>query len=238
MSRTFHVYGHRGWPRRYPDNTLAGLLAAAAVCDGVEVDVRRSGDGKLVLSHDALIGGFDVAGSPWSTLAEVDLGGGAKPCLLDEVVSALPHRGVLMEIKNQPWEPGFEPDHRLALEAASRARDLDVVMSFNWSTADAVRATFPEVETALVAGVLGDVSDAISHALDKGHRHLALDVDLLTLADVAVPSDLAIVVWSGRGDEPWGGMLDELASRGVSGIISDDPAVVAQLVGSSDVDQG
>lgn len=238
MNRTFHVYGHRGWPTRHPDNTLAGFLAAAAVCDGVEVDVRRSGDGKLVLAHDPVVGGLDVATSPWPTLAEIDLGGGAKPCLLDEVVSALPEQTVLMEIKNQPGESGFEPDHRLALEAASRARDSDIVMSFNWSTVDAVRASFPDVETGLVVGVLGDVREAMGHALSNGHRHLVLDVHLLTGARVGVPAELTVVTWSSRGEEPWKGMIDELASMGVSGIISDDPAAVAQLVGSSDVDQG
>src|SRR5690606_37246920 len=51
------VWGHRGWPARYPDNTVAGIRAAAAVAVGVEIDVRRSADGRLVLAHDP-----DVAG--------------------------------------------------------------------------------------------------------------------------------------------------------------------------------
>ena len=36
-----------------PENTLAGAMAALdAGCDGVEIDLRRTKDGHLVLMHD------------------------------------------------------------------------------------------------------------------------------------------------------------------------------------------
>ena len=112
------VVGHRGWPRRFPDNTLTGFLAASAVADAIELDVRRSADGKLVLSHDPTVAGLVVSETPWSVLAELDLGDGHKPALLDEALAALPDTPVQLEVKNVPDQPGFEPDHRLALEAA------------------------------------------------------------------------------------------------------------------------
>jgi glycerophosphoryl diester phosphodiesterase len=45
---------HRGDWRRAPENTIAALLAAFDVpgCDGLEFDVRTSGDGVPVLLHD------------------------------------------------------------------------------------------------------------------------------------------------------------------------------------------
>ena len=45
---------HRGDWRHGPENSIAALAAAVAVpgCDGVEFDVRISGDGVPVLSHD------------------------------------------------------------------------------------------------------------------------------------------------------------------------------------------
>ena len=82
------VVGHRGWPRRFPDNTLTGFLAASAVADAIELDVRRSADGKLVLSHDPTLAGLVVSETPWSVLAELDLGDGHKPALLDEALAA------------------------------------------------------------------------------------------------------------------------------------------------------
>jgi glycerophosphoryl diester phosphodiesterase len=45
---------HRGDWRRFPENSLAALLAALEIpgCDGIEFDVRLSRDGVPVLSHD------------------------------------------------------------------------------------------------------------------------------------------------------------------------------------------
>jgi glycerophosphoryl diester phosphodiesterase len=77
------VVGHRGWPTRYPDNTLAGFISASEVADAIETDVRRCGDGKLVLSHDPVLDGLEVASNPWSVLGEIDLGDGHHPSLLD-----------------------------------------------------------------------------------------------------------------------------------------------------------
>jgi glycerophosphoryl diester phosphodiesterase len=48
------VIGHRGAAARAPENTLAGLRRARALgCAWVEFDVRLTGDGALVLCHDA-----------------------------------------------------------------------------------------------------------------------------------------------------------------------------------------
>ena len=48
------VIGHRGAAARAPENTLAGLRRARALgCEWVEFDVRLTGDGALVLCHDA-----------------------------------------------------------------------------------------------------------------------------------------------------------------------------------------
>ena len=50
------VIGHRGAAARAPENTLAGLRRAKADgCAWVEFDARLTGDGALVLCHDARI---------------------------------------------------------------------------------------------------------------------------------------------------------------------------------------
>ena len=68
MSSLPAIVGHRGWPARFPDNTLAGFLAVTAVADAVELDVRRSADGKLVLAHDPILQGLEVAVKPGRSL--------------------------------------------------------------------------------------------------------------------------------------------------------------------------
>jgi glycerophosphoryl diester phosphodiesterase len=214
------VIGHRGWPARYPDNTLTGLIAAGAISDMVEVDVRRAGDGKLVLSHDPTLGDLAVTGHPWSVLGEVDLGGGHRPALLDEALAALPDTPVLLEVKNGP--DGYEPDHRLALETADRARPGDVVISFNWASVDLVRSTYPETATGLVVGTSDAMADAIRLCFDAGHQVLVPRQDLL---EVTVP-DLIVYPWT--VDDP--NRARELVDLGVSGIITNVPDLVREVI--------
>lgn len=221
------IIGHRGWSARFPDNSLAGLIAASAVADGVEVDVRRSGDGKLVLSHDPSIGGLDVVSTPWSVLAEVDLGGGHHPALLDEAVASLPSTPLLLEVKNQPLSRGFEPDHRLALEVAERARPGDMVTSFNWATVDRVLEIFPETATGLIG-----VGDAVVEAVARcriGHRGLIAEQHSANeIIASALESGLDVYIWT--VNDPM--VATELATFGVSGIITDEPDLILQTLGA------
>jgi glycerophosphoryl diester phosphodiesterase len=216
----FTVVGHRGWPTQFPENTLSGLLAAAQVAGAVEVDVRRSADGKLVLSHDANLGGLLVPETPWSVLCELDLGGGHHPILLDEALAALPSTPVQLEVKNWPLDPGFEPDHRLALEAAERSRPGDIVTSFNTETLRSVRRVFPDVDTGLCVMAGTALDEAVKQCLDAGHRALVPDQGL-----VEGPLDDAVDVY------PWtvndAARARELVEFGVTGIITDDPGLIS-----------
>ncbi|HEY5890177.1 MAG TPA: glycerophosphodiester phosphodiesterase [Acidimicrobiia bacterium] len=232
MSSEISVIGHRGMPTKFPDNSLPGFVAAARICDRVELDIRRSLDGKLVLSHDPTIGGLSVNDTPWSVLAEIDLGQGVKPCLFDEALAALPDTPVLIEVKNSPADPGYEADSRLALEAASRTRPFDAIISFNWESVERVRHYFPDVATGLNVGGLGDLGDAVSRCLDGGHRYLVPDVDLLMTAGGVAPPGVETFVWSSQRFHDFASGLDELVSFGVSGIITDDPESTRALIRS------
>jgi glycerophosphoryl diester phosphodiesterase len=226
------LVGHRGWPVKFPDNTLAGFIAAATICQAVELDVRRSLDGKLVLSHDAHIGDLEVSSTPWAALAEVDLGGGHKPCLLDEALAALPQTSVFIEIKNTPGTVGYEPDSRLALEAADRSRPGDVVISFNWHDIGRVHQSFPSVETGINVGLLGSLEEGSRHCFDAGHGYLVPDVGLFKQIGSALPNGLGVYVWSSERRYTFSDVIDELVSSGVSGIIADDLEATGELIRS------
>ena len=49
------IFGHRGLPHIYEENTFKSLNKAQEVCDFVETDVRITKDEELVLYHDAEI---------------------------------------------------------------------------------------------------------------------------------------------------------------------------------------
>lgn len=51
--KSFYLIGHRGFPALYPENTMAGILAAIAEgADGVEFDIQISKDNIPVVFHD------------------------------------------------------------------------------------------------------------------------------------------------------------------------------------------
>lgn len=221
---TLQIVGHRGWPARFPDNTLAGLLAVSATADAVEVDVRRAGDGKLVLAHDPLIGDLIVSETSWAVLAEIDLGDGHRPALLDEALAALPDTPVHLEVKNLPHQTGFEPDHRLALETAERSRPADIVTSFNPTTLAAVRRSFPEVRTGLAVALGGDLEEAARLCHHAGHAVMAPAAEMITRP----VHELGLEVYPWTVDDP--ARAGELVELGVSGIITDDaPRLIAAI---------
>ena len=49
------IFGHRGLPHIYEENTFKSLNKAQEICDFVETDVRITKDKQLVLYHDAEI---------------------------------------------------------------------------------------------------------------------------------------------------------------------------------------
>lgn len=225
MNHQVLIIGHRGWPTRFPDNTLAGFLAASAVVGGVEMDVRRSKDGKLVLAHDAALAGHSVPGTPWAVLAELDLGHGHHPVLLDEALAALPETRVQLEIKNSPFDKGFEPDHRLALEAAERSRPGDTLTSFNPQTIETVRRVFPDVTTGLAVDGDGSLLELVNYCLDAGHDVLVPNHQMVTEPlDFAGHADVSVYPYTVNTID----RAAELATFGVSGIITDNPGAMAE----------
>ena len=49
------IFGHRGLPHIYEENTFKSLNKAQEICDFVETDVRITKDEELILYHDAAI---------------------------------------------------------------------------------------------------------------------------------------------------------------------------------------
>ncbi len=74
------VIGHRGAAALAPENTFAGFdIALALGVDGIETDVQRTKDGKLVLLHDHLLdkttnGTGILQEKSWEELQQLDAG--------------------------------------------------------------------------------------------------------------------------------------------------------------------
>ncbi len=127
------VLGHRGASAVAPENTVAAFTRARELgADGVELDVRRTADGVLVVHHDPEVRDVGLIAS--MTLAELRA---ARPTVatLAEALDAC--RGLVLnaEVKCLPWEPDADTDGSVmrATIDAVRVRDdgMLVVSSFD-----------------------------------------------------------------------------------------------------------
>lgn len=98
--------GHRGAAGHVPENTLRSIEQAIALgCDLVEVDVRRTRDGDLVLLHDERVdrttnGKGAVAEMTLKDLRRLDADGGPQIPTLQEALHVASGRvGLILELK-------------------------------------------------------------------------------------------------------------------------------------------
>jgi glycerophosphoryl diester phosphodiesterase len=220
------VIAHRGAPMAAPENTVESFVSAVRLgADGIELDVRRAADGVLVVHHDASLPG----GRPVSSVPAAELPPHVPT--LRAALEACAGAWVNVEIKNDPSEPGFEADRRLADDTLAVLLDLDhparwLVSSFDLATVDRVRELHESIPTAWL--VVGVPDDAVAVLVD--HRHDALHPfdGALTRAhvDALHAAAKAVNVWT--CDDP--ARMAELVAWGVDGICTNVPDVALRVV--------
>ncbi|HVF75730.1 MAG TPA: glycerophosphodiester phosphodiesterase [Acidimicrobiales bacterium] len=214
------VIAHRGASAVRPENTLEAFAEAARLgADGVELDVRRSADGALVVRHDpALPDGRVVANVQVADLPD-DIP------LLAAAVDACGDMVVNIEIKNLPHEPGWDPDEVVAAEVAAFAAGSDrfVVSSFSVATLDAMRRAEPSVPTGLLTLAAFDQYAAITTVVEHGHTAFHPHHEGLSAGVVAAAHDAGLVVTTWTVDDP--DRLRAVADMGVDAVITNHPEV-------------
>nr|MDO8113821.1 glycerophosphodiester phosphodiesterase family protein [Candidatus Sigynarchaeota archaeon] len=94
MCANIITFGHRGAMGHAPENTLLAFKTAVAMgVDGIELDVYRSQDGHVIVSHsDTLdIGGhlYRITKLDLNEIKKIDLGKGQRVPTLDEVIDTM-----------------------------------------------------------------------------------------------------------------------------------------------------
>ncbi len=228
------IVGHRGLPREYPDNSLAGILAAAAVCDMIEIDVRATRDRVLVLSHDPVVDGRVLIESSWEEVAALDIGAGYHPTTLDDLLRELGDVPLNIEIKNDPADSDLDSDFDFARAAAARARTGDLVTSFHWPTMTELRDEFSELTMGLLVDPLGSLEAAAGAARQGGFEAVVPHWSLLvpdpgSKLQVLRGDGLEVVAWTVDDGE----VAKSLAAGGVAAIITNDPKGIRRAVEES-----
>ncbi len=236
------VVAHRGASADAVENTLAAFrLARAQGADGVELDVMRCAGGEVVVFHDDdLVRLGKRAGRVrdlgLAELRELDLGGGERIPLLDEVLEELGPMLVNVELKSAASWAARAADDGLAAAVAGILRrhalgDRALVSSFDPLLLARFRGRAPAVPTGLLFG--HDQARPFRQAWAAALlRPAALHPESL-LVDAR-----AVLRWHARGfyvhvwtvDDP--AELRLLAALGVDGVITNRPKSARAVIHS------
>lgn len=229
-------YAHRGARAHAPENTLAAFtLAFELGAEGIECDVQRSRDGRLVIIHDATVdrttdGTGAVAEQRFEELRALNAGvrfhRRQMIPTLDETLDLVARRGgeLNLEIKGESPEEtlataeAVEPALR-ALDEERRARVL--VSSFEHAAVALLKARLPWLRVALLYGDEWRERELIAPALALGAEAIHPGVGLVTpeLVRRAHEAGLRVNVWTANRR----GVIRRLIALGVDGLFSDYP---------------
>ncbi len=213
--------GHRGAAGHAPENTLASVKKAIEFgADLVEVDVRRSRDGHLVLMHDETVdrttnGTGRMAGLSLSELRALDAGQGAGIPTLDELLDAAEGLvGLMLELK----EAGLADP---AVEHVRRHRFSRTVIfaSFLHEELRAVRAVDPKAATLALFDKLP--KDPVGAASRVGATHAGLRFKTVSSRWIVAFHRAGLRVFVYTVNQPRD--IQAMRALGVDGIISDFP---------------
>lgn len=250
----FLVVAHRGGDRLGPEGTLQAFRRAVEVgADVLEMDVRLSADGALVVFHDARVdrttdGEGRVDSLTLEQLQSLDAGyrwsgdGDSYPYrgrgllipTLEEVFRAFPRQRLLVEIKSERAQVASDLCDAVRVHAM---QENVVVASFSGEVLQAFRDACPEVATSASAGEatwywllhrmrLDALYAPDFQAFQLPERMRSLTVVDRRFVDSAHAHNLPVQVWTVNRREDMRRLLD----LGVDGIITDRPDALLELL--------
>lgn len=232
------IIAHRGASADHQENTEEAFLGAVAqMADWVELDVRLTAEGALIVHHDPW---YHDERTVWDTpLSEVPTGVIELERALDVCGRGARPLGVNVEIKNTPGDLGGEhvphglevADRVVELLASRRAAGIEeeiLVSSFDAATIDRVRHLDGPPTAQLVFDLHG-WPDAPESTARRGHQALHpwdpfVDADLVRRTESL---GLRLNTWT--VDDPQ--RIRELAGLGVGGIVTNTPARARAALG-------
>ncbi len=222
------IIGHRGVSHVAPENTWPGFDAALEMgVDAIEMDVRASCDGQLILMHDKRLerttdGAGIVKHTPWAVIKHLDAGswfdskyaGARVPTLSATLQRYGQLTPMVLEIKKRGIESAI-----VDIVRRSSMAERITVTSFHFDSLLLIKKTLPECELGFISR---DVSDAnVIRTLQEGISQFCPPAYELTAAWVREIKQMGLKV------RAWGVANQKLAlaarEAGVDGMTVGQP---------------
>lgn len=224
MRRVLRI-GHRGAAGHAPENTLAAIQEGIALgVDFVEIDVRRTADGALVILHDATVnrttnGKGRVDRLSLEEVRTFNAGKGEHIPTLEEAIEiAAGKTGLMLELK-------IKGAAQQTVEAVREAgfRDPVIYASFLHDELKHVRTSDPDASLMALFGSLSRAT--VSRAMKYGASYVGLCHDTVTraLIDSFHRADLLVFVYTANTLSD----IQHALSLDVDGVISNFPDRIA-----------
>lgn len=223
-----------------PENTLAAFRQAiASGAEAIEIDLRGTKDGEIVVIHDRTVdrttnGSGAVADQTLAELRRLDAGRGERIPTYQEVLQLVSGTGIvlLLDIKR-----GGVLDRQKVLRVTEEHDALAsvIVGPRNLEDLRAFRALNPDLR---MLGFIDEIAD-IAPFVQAGADIVRLWPEWIH-ADPGLVSrvrQLGKLVWTTAGDAPRE-ELQKLIALGVSGILVDQPAVMNELLAAMSRSRG
>ena len=222
------VIAHRGLHAEVRENTVAAFEAAlAAGVDGVELDVRSTRDGLLVVHHDPIVDGQVISETLGADLP-------THVASLGEAILACGDLEVNVELKMDAY--GLDDERRTPFidRVLAQVISLGAASRVTYSSFDASAcAALVERQTESLVGLLLDWDEDVEAAIELavGMRCRALHPYFATVNEqvisAASETGLAINVWTPNARDD----LSRMIGAGVDAVITDDPVLAIELRG-------
>lgn len=238
-----YVIAHRGGTG--PDSTLAGIEKSLKQgYQFIELDVRVSRDGKVVVIHDATVdrttnGKGNVADLTFEQLRALDAGGkyqdpsepkksfaGERIPTPDEVLLRVGNRGiVLFELKVPA-----AADELIRSIKACKAEHRAVVRTADIALLKKLKERDPQIVTGAMAAIPEDGPTALINQLKTAKvATLTPKTNVGITADIVKQfHDAGIAFWGTNTNDA--AEMRALLTAKVAGIITDSPAMLAELI--------
>ena len=220
----FLKVGHRGARAYEMENTLQSFQRAIELgANAIEMDVRRSKDGKLVIIHDEnlkRVFGRDVYVNR-STLDELKTLSNDRIPTLEEALECIDKKvkEILLELKEGGCEKRI-----LEIIRKERLNKRVIVISFHEQAIANIRQLDSKIETGLVYSMHENPVDA---ALGLKAQYLVPFYRAIHTKDVAEAhkNRLKVIVWTINTEQE----AKEYRIKGVDGITSDKPDILSNV---------